>query len=346
VRCTLLTLIAAAAPLFSQAPVRFKTNPLISVNSPKSIGDNVNGPSIIRVPQWIEHPLGRYYMYFGHHKGTYIRMAYADKLTGPWKVYEPGVLDVKDTIFSRPPIESPEKSPNLYTHVASPDVVIDEANHRLVMYVHGMWTEGKAAPSDPAVAAKWFTDNKYAQYTQTTVSRNGIHFDPKPGVVLRTSYLREFQWNDGIYGMARLGVLSRAKNIEGPFEEGPNPFDGSQYADRVRHVALLVKENTLYIFFSAIGDAPERIRLSTIALTPDWTKWKASTPIDVLTPSEKYECVQLPVVKSRIGEVFEQERSLRDPALFEENGKVYLFYSVCGEQGIGGADVTAFVASR
>jgi len=34
---------------------------------------------------------------------------------------------------------------------------------------------------------------------------------------------------------------------------------------------------------------------------------------------------------------------LRDPALFEEKGKVTLFYSVCGEQGIGGADVTGLL---
>lgn len=332
-------------PAFSQA-IRFSSNPLISVNVPKSIGDNVNGPSVIRVPQWIEHPLGRYYMYFAHHRGTLIRLAYADKLTGPWKVYEPGVLDVKDTIFSRPPIEKPADFPNLYTHVASPDVVVDDANHRLVMYVHGMWTDGKAAPKDPAAAAKWMTDNKYAQYTQTTISRDGIHFEAKPGVVLRTSYLRMFKYNGEFYGMARLGVLARAKNIVGPFEDGPNPFDGSPYAGRVRHVALLVKGSVLYVFFSAIGDTPERIRLSTIPLGGDWTKWKAATPIDVLTPSEKYECVQLPVVTSRIGEVDEQERSLRDPALFEENGKVYLFYSVCGEQGIGGADITSFVPAK
>ena len=140
--------------------------------------------------------------------------------------------------------------------------------------------------------------------------------------------------------MARLGLLSRAQSIEGTFEPGPNPFDGSPYAGRVRHVAPLVKGNTLYVFFSAIGDAPEKILLSTIALQGDWNTWKASPPIEVLAPHEKYECPDLPVTPSRAGESEGPENALRDPALFSERGKLFLFYSVCGEQGIGGADVT------
>ena len=70
---------------------RFSENPLITVSSSSSIGDNLNGPLIIRVPAWIKKPRGHYYMYFAHHKGQYIRLAYADSLHGPWKVYAPGV---------------------------------------------------------------------------------------------------------------------------------------------------------------------------------------------------------------------------------------------------------------
>jgi hypothetical protein len=336
----LLVLLAVAAPLWCQ---RFPENPLISVGTSKSLGDNVNGPSVIRVPSWIEHPLGRYYMYFAHHKGAYIRLAYANAVTGPWKIYEPGVLNVRDTIFSRPQPDPPDSPPTLYTHVASPEVFIDEADHRLVMYVHGMWTDGKRWPGEPEAALKWMRDNGYAQYTQTTFSWDGIHFVTRPWIALKTSYLRVFEWSGAHYGMARLGVLARAKSIEGPFEAGPNPFEASPYAGRVRHVALLVKGSTLYVFFSAIGDAPERVLLSTIALDGDWKTWKASPPVEVLTPRKPYECASLPVTPSRAGESEGPENALRDPALFQENGKLFLFYSVCGEQGIGGADVTSLV---
>jgi hypothetical protein len=337
-----LTLVGSG---LCQSPIapRFPENPLISVATSVSLGDNVNGPSVIRVPAWISHPLGRYYMYFAHHKGAYIRLAYANSLSGPWKIYEPGVLNVRDTIFYRPQPDPPDSPSSLYTHVASPEILIDEANKQLVMYVHGMWTDLKPWPADPSAALKWMRDNAYAQYTQTTVSRDGIHFQPRPGITLRTSYLRAFQWNGDYYGMARLGVLSKASDPLAPFELGPNPFDRSPYAGRVRHVAVLSRGDTLSVFFSAIGDAPEKILLSTIPLNGDWRTWKASAPLEVLTPQERYECPDLPVVPSKPGESEGPEHALRDPALFEENGTVILFYSVCGEQGIGAADVTALV---
>ena len=37
----------------------------------------------------------RYYLYFAHHKGSYIRLAYGDAVAGPWTVYEPGVLSLE-----------------------------------------------------------------------------------------------------------------------------------------------------------------------------------------------------------------------------------------------------------
>jgi len=48
--------------------------------------ENINGPSVIRVPKWINKPLGKYYMYFSHHKGNHIRMAFANKPEGPWTI--------------------------------------------------------------------------------------------------------------------------------------------------------------------------------------------------------------------------------------------------------------------
>ncbi len=35
-------------------------------------GSNIAGPSLVRVPDWVENPLGRYYLYFADHRGTYI----------------------------------------------------------------------------------------------------------------------------------------------------------------------------------------------------------------------------------------------------------------------------------
>jgi hypothetical protein len=38
---------------------------------------------VIRVPDWVENPLGAYYLYFAHHKGDHIRLAYARDPAGP-----------------------------------------------------------------------------------------------------------------------------------------------------------------------------------------------------------------------------------------------------------------------
>ena len=45
-------------------------NPIIRTDMEDSPGSNINGPSLIRVPEWIERPLGKYYLYFADHKGT------------------------------------------------------------------------------------------------------------------------------------------------------------------------------------------------------------------------------------------------------------------------------------
>lgn len=117
---------------------RFSENPLITVASSPSAGDNVNGPSVLRVPPWIKKPLGRYYMYFAHHKGQHIRLAYANSLHGPWKIYEPGVLNVADTAFFRPQPDPVHQAEFAYTHVASPEVDVDNDTKKIFLWVHGL----------------------------------------------------------------------------------------------------------------------------------------------------------------------------------------------------------------
>jgi len=78
---------------------RFHTNPIIRPHMDDRMGGNVNGPSLIRVPDWVADPLGKYYLYFGHHQGKYIRLAYADELAGPWTVHRPGALELADSHF-------------------------------------------------------------------------------------------------------------------------------------------------------------------------------------------------------------------------------------------------------
>ena len=59
---------------------RLSGEPIIRPHMDDRMGSNINGPSLIRVPGWVEKPLGRYYLYFAGHKGAYIRLACADAL--------------------------------------------------------------------------------------------------------------------------------------------------------------------------------------------------------------------------------------------------------------------------
>ena len=80
---------------------------------PGDDGASINGPSLIRVPEWVQHRLGRYYLYFAHHEDDAIRMAYADQLEGPWTIHPGGVLGLSEQSALR-------------GHIASPEAVIDE----------------------------------------------------------------------------------------------------------------------------------------------------------------------------------------------------------------------------
>ena len=76
--------------------------------------------------------------------------------------------------------------------------------------------------------------------------------------------------------MARLGQLLRSKDPSSSFELGPNPFRDGPYANRVRHVTIMPRESYIDVFFSAIGDAPEKILHTRIPLTGDWTQWETT----------------------------------------------------------------------
>jgi hypothetical protein len=238
----------------------------------------------------------------------------------------------------RPPPDPPGDQ-EFYTHVASPEIFIDEKRKKILMWFHGWWTDRKQWPPTSIEARAWARQNGFGQYTQSAVSDDGVRFDVQPAIT-KTSYLRTFQLDGYFYAMARLGQLLRSKDPLGGFEIGPNPFKDTPYSGRVRHVATLLRGRKLLVFFSGIGDAPERILLSTIDLTLDWQTWKASVPVEVLRPRAPYECPNLPLAPSAVGEIEGPAQQLRDPAVFEENGRVFLFYTICGEQGIAAAEIT------
>jgi hypothetical protein len=176
------------------------------------------------------------------------------------------------------------------------------------------------------------------QLSFLATSRDGLKFTAgrEP---LGPFYFRVFRWRGGWYAVAKEGVMLRSKDGVSKFEPGPQPFKFDDAALIVRHSAVLLEGDRLRVFYSRIGDAPERILVSTIALTDDWTKWQAIPPRDVLAPEKDYEGADRPLAPSRSGAAKGRARQLRDPGIFQESGKTYLLYSVAGESGIAIAEL-------
>ena len=311
--------------------------PIITPDLHPSIGENIQGPSLIRVPDWVAEPFGKYYLYFADHKGSYIRLAYADDLRGPWSVHPPGSLQLADSHFLTEPPDAPEEaveeikkrrmalrgpdqlSHDLLTelttpHIASPDLHVDSQQQVIVMYFHGLDGLGK-------------------QVTRMATSNDGIRFSAQPEI-LGSSYLRAFHHAGYTFAIVMPGRMLRSKDGLPPFEEG-----GLLFNRNMRHAALLKKEGTLYVFWSQVGDTPERILMSTIELSADWQAWEETEAIEILRPERPWEGADAPLDPSVRSTAYGHVNQLRDPAIFEEDGHVYLLYSVAGESGIAIAEV-------
>ncbi|OGV67299.1 MAG: hypothetical protein A3K19_25580 [Lentisphaerae bacterium RIFOXYB12_FULL_65_16] len=282
---------------------RFSTNPIIRPEMDAELGSNINGPSLIRVPAWVPNPLGKYYLYFAHHQGTHIRLALADRLEGPWRLYHPGVLGLADSFFA--------------AHIASPDVHVLNEARQIRMYYHGC-----CLPTPPH------------QATRLATSADGLNFNARPEI-LGSSYWRAFRWQEAWYTLEMPGTLRRSHSGVTAFEQGPRLFTPD-----MRHAAVLPADDTLTVFYSNANDCPERILYASIRLEPDWHTWRPTPPTTLLRPETDYEGADCAIEPSRRGAVHHRVHQLRDPCVFQDEGRTYLLYSVAGEHGIAIGELT------
>ena len=241
-------------PAFTGTATRLTDTPLVAAGmfppavlaglEPDALA-NINGPSVLRMPDWAAGKQAAFHMYFGHHKGKSLRLAYADRLEGPWAMYPDPVIPLADSLFEP---EDPAPDPTLpepdwvgalggdylYAHVASPDAHIDEPNRQIVMYYHGLLRDGD-------------------QQTRLATSTDGLHFTPQAPLL------------------------------------GP-PYFRATRLDRVIYLSM----------------------------------WEGG---------------DLPMQPSIMGTAKERLHELRDPALFTDNGQLYMAYCGGGESGIGIARV-------
>ena len=372
----LIAITTSTTLVFSQSPsspyqaIRLNDgNPIITpsmfVGDPTE-GENINGPSMIRIPDWIDpadraDPSAQYYLYFAHHDGEYIRMAWAADIEGPYTLYNDlgsrggrGVLDNHG-----PDNNNPTDGDILLTndvvigfnHLASPDVIIDDVNQRIILYFH----------SGPSFFVNGVQDN--SQVTWVSTSDFGLDFYANIGPThLGASYFRIFEHNNLLHALDNGGRINRAISSTDPWAAPP----GHDFLDRlwerptdhlfndaieepssqlrVRHTGVKMEGNQLQVFYSRRGEFQERIQLSFVDVTPpnlaDWVVTPANAsgfldPIEILTPNPGWEGGERLLDNSEASAGVDVNQ-LRDPDIFEDSdGQIYMIYAGNGEGGLG-----------
>jgi len=330
--------------------------------APNSDANNINGPSVIRVPDWIPKeqrasPEARYYLYFAHHNGKYIRLAWAQEIEGPWHLYrtgknvppgQRGVLDMGDDRLITLGGEYAIKR-----HIASPDVHVDDHNKQVVLYFHGGTSRNGTTLRE--------------QKTYVATSPWGLDFSAgiRP-VPLSNSYLRVFEYKGALQGLYRTHH-ARPRESADPWV---NPQDAELVGDelweirdarflqlddsqhiggkmrkrtpQIRHAALHRDGDRLHVFFTMRGHAPEHILVTSVELRDD--DWfdvaPAVSAAEVLRAEREWEGAGIAPKRSKQGSEYRLVNALRDPFVFNDRGRLYLFYVGGGERAIGVARLT------
>jgi hypothetical protein len=201
---------------------------------------------------------------------------------------------------------------------------VDSARQEIVMYFHC-----------PAGTAGSVDIGQQKTFLGTSV--DGLHF-VTDSQALGPAYFRTFRWGEYFYAIVRAGAVLRSRDPRAPFAPGPT-LVAADSGRILRHAAVELRENVLRVYYSRIGDRPERILVTDVPLNADWTTWRASEPTTVLRPEHDYEGGDLPLDPSQPDDAPGRVRQLRDPAIYQEGRRTYLLYSIAGESGLAIAEL-------
>jgi hypothetical protein len=123
------------------------------------------------------------------------------------------------------------------------------------------------------------------------------------------------QYDGYYYALAKIqenGIgalaITRGKSLKSASEKGPILARG------VRHCDVHAVDSILHVFFTMIGDAPERILLGTIDMSSNWIEWLLLPGPVLLSPEHGYEHGNAATVASQIGTAgCTAKNELRDP---------------------------------
>ena len=161
------------------------------------------------------------------------------------------------------------------------------------------------------------------QYTLKAISNDGINFTTDNNI-LGLFYFRVFDYLGETY------ALAKNKNVDGIIYKKENESFTSLFnlINNIRHTAVYVDKETLYIFYSKVGEAPESLYICVIK------DWEIVSNYKFKQPEYDWEGVNQPLSPSKFGMALGFVNELRDPCIFKEDNNLYLLYSYGGESGI------------
>jgi hypothetical protein len=264
-------------------------------------------------------PLDRWHMYYAPHNSSGIGLASAPHPEGPWTPYPDN------------PVLRLEAFPGIGDHLSSPEVALrpDHPGAPFWLYVHG-----RTGPRAEG----------FGQHTCVATSTDAVSWEPlDPNPVLTATaeqsghknsaaYARLFQrdgWHYALYKAETVHSLARSRDgltwEHWPHNPliAPDPAAGDR--NMIRHTGLLLRQDTLCVFYSSTPDRDdpggrEEIKLATFDVAGgDWLRWGGLRRLGpVLTPELPWEA----------GDV-------RDPFPLVREDTLYLYYVGGHERGVG-----------
>ncbi len=326
--------------------------------------ENINGPCLVRIPDWVS-PANRvdnsavYYLYFGHHSGDYIRMAWSANIEGPYHLFNAG--NNNDPAYPGRGVFDLGSSDEvkwtggarLYNHIASPQVLLDSVNQQFILLLHGK--------ANGAYDNDFSTNN---QRTLAATSPYGLNFNcpsssgATGGVgggvtnhglrnqILSNAYLKSFVYEGTMYGFTNYGVIWKSPSATEPWlstgspsvwswEEGhtsTNPVYEDmkvlKYIDpergdilTPRHFATRIRPDghTLEVWYTCRGEAPERVYRTTLDLRQDWLFWDTDLFHEEMIRPELAWEGVNLPVQPSLNGSETNVNQIRDPELFQDN---------------------------
>jgi len=214
---------------------------------------NMNGPMPIRPRPWMHKELQQFpvILYYSSHNDNV--KGFVQLMGGgegqPWKMIIPN----KNLELSFPETRCES--------LHSPSIFVEDDSRRLYMYIHGHSCGVNGQPTMLLISEdgiSWKMENNDPPHQQKLLLEQLFYLTvPVP---IGDYYYALAKTQENSVGSA---MLLRARALTGPFEEGPILARGLRHMDIIHVVG-----STMYIVFTMIGDAPERILLGTIELPP------------------------------------------------------------------------------